>query len=128
MYPDPFLKREQPTFRLVAITSEPANPIPTRTPGRRYHQPAHWSQCFRIPRFRPVSRKAPAYSKVIKDESHLDSCCGANLNALVANIQIAKHAGPWDTYPDAEDVAATDTIVASPVKIAETLRVQLGMR
>ncbi len=84
---------------------------------------------------------APANSKVIDDKSYLGAFYDANPNALVAHTQIANHAGPWYAYPGAEGVAATDLIAASLVEIAEgadteatmkdlaeTLRVQLGMK
>lgn len=84
---------------------------------------------------------APANSKVIEDKSYLGAFYDENPNALVAHTQIANHAGPWYAYPGAEGVAATDLIAASLVEIAEgadteatmkdlaeTLRVQLGMK
>ncbi|PVB62331.1 ABC transporter substrate-binding protein [Labrenzia sp. 011] len=84
---------------------------------------------------------APANAKVIEDKSYLGAFYENNPNALVAHTQIANHAGPWFAYPGPEGVAATDLIAASLVEIsegadadkamkdlAETLRVQLGMK
>ncbi|TYC64479.1 ABC transporter substrate-binding protein [Rhodobacterales bacterium] len=84
---------------------------------------------------------APANAKVVEDKSYLGAFYEKNPNALTAHSQIANYAGPWYAYPGAEGVAATDLIAASMVEItegadaektmkdlAETLRVQLGMK
>jgi len=84
---------------------------------------------------------APANSKVIEDQSYLGAYYEANPNSLVAHTQVANFAGPWYAYPGAEGVAVTDLIAAALVEIAEgketqstmkelaeTLRVQLGMK
>lgn len=84
---------------------------------------------------------APANAKVVEDAAYLGAFYEKNPNARVAHSQIANHAGPWYAYPGAEGVAATDLIAASMVEItegadpesavkdlAETLRVQLGMK
>lgn len=84
---------------------------------------------------------APANAKVIEDKSYLGEFYETNPNALVAHTQVANHAGPWYAYPGAEGVAVTDLIAAAMVEIAEgadteasvkelaeTLRVQLGMK
>lgn len=84
---------------------------------------------------------APANSKVIEDRSYLGDFYAKNPNSLVAHTQVANFAGPWYAYPGAEGVAVTDLIAAALVEIsegaetdktvkelAETLRVQLGMK
>ncbi|MBN9670044.1 extracellular solute-binding protein [Roseibium aggregatum] len=84
---------------------------------------------------------APANAKVIEDKAYLGAFYEGNPNALVAHTQVANHAGPWFAYPGPEGVAVTDQIAAALVEIkdgaepastvkdlAETLRVQLGMK
>ncbi|MHC5656193.1 ABC transporter substrate-binding protein [Stappia sp.] len=84
---------------------------------------------------------APANSIVIEDKAYLGSFYEKNPNALVAHTQIANYAGPWYAYPGTEGVAVTDLISAALVEVtegadpeatikelAETLRVQLGMK
>ncbi len=84
---------------------------------------------------------APANALVIEDDAYLGEFYAANPNSLVAHTQVANHAGPWYAYPGAEGVAVTDLIAASLVEItegakpqasieelAETLRLQLGMK
>jgi len=84
---------------------------------------------------------APANAKVIEDKAYLGAFYESNPNALVAHTQVANHAGPWFAYPGPEGVAVTDQIAAALVEIkdgaepastmkdlAETLRVQLGMK
>ena len=84
---------------------------------------------------------APANAIVIEDKAYLGAFYEANPNALVAHTQVANFAGPWYAYPGAEGVAVTDLIAAALVEVAEgadtqstikdlaeTLRVQLGMK
>lgn len=84
---------------------------------------------------------APANSIVVEDKEYLGAFYEKDPNALVAHTQIARHAGPWYAYPGAEGVAVTDLIAAALVEVtegadaeatikdlAETLRVQLGMK
>lgn len=84
---------------------------------------------------------APANALVIEDDAYLGDFYASNPNAKVAHAQVANYAGPWYAYPGPEGVAATDLIAASLVEVAEgdevesaikelaeTLRVQLGMK
>ncbi|GLQ06795.1 extracellular solute-binding protein [Sneathiella chinensis] len=84
---------------------------------------------------------APANALVIEDDAYLGEFYKNNRNARVAHSQVANYAGPWYSYPGPEGVAVTDLIAAAMVDIAEgadpearvrelaeTLRIQLGMK
>lgn len=84
---------------------------------------------------------APANAIVVEDAAYLGAFYDKNPNARVAHAQIARHAGPWYAFPGPEGVAVTDLIAAALVEVtqgadpaattrelAETLRVQLGMK
>lgn len=84
---------------------------------------------------------APANAIVLEDEAYLGAYYAANENARVAHAQVARFAGPWYAFPGAEGVAVTDLIAAALEDVsagadvdatigdlADTLRVQLGMK